>query len=61
MEALLGSTMGYGANTQAMFMIPVTLFIITEFANINKIPQQYIIRLADLWIFFTFTLVVIIP
>lgn len=44
-----------------MFMIPLVLMIITVFANETKIPQSYIIRLADLWIFFTFTVVVIIP
>ena len=61
MEALLGSTMGYGSQTQSMFMVPLVLMIITIFANETKIPQSYIIRLADLWIFFTFTVVVILP
>jgi len=61
MEALLGSTMGYGSQTASMFMVPFVLMIITVFANETKIPQSYIIRLADLWIFFTFTVVVILP
>ena len=61
LEALLGSTMGYGSQTSSMFMVPFVLMIITMFANETKIPQSYIIRLADLWIFFTFTVVVILP
>jgi len=42
-------------------LIPVTLLLIIAFANETKIPQNYEIRQGDLWYYFFFTIVIILP
>lgn len=40
--------MSYASQTQALFMIPFTLWIIMMFSNETKIAQNYEIRKNDL-------------
>jgi hypothetical protein len=61
LEALLGSAMQYAQQTQAIFTTPWLLLLIIQFANETKIAQWYQIRQGDLWYYFTFTIVTIVP
>ena len=53
--------MSYASQTQALFMIPVILWIIMLFSNETKIAQNYEIRKNDLQYYMTFTSVIIVP
>ena len=61
LEALLGSVSSYAAQTQALFLIPVTLLFLILFANETKIPQGYQIRQADLTYYLLFSLIIVLP
>ena len=48
LEALLGSVNTYASQTQALFLIPFTLFFIMTFSNETKIALNYGIRKNDI-------------
>lgn len=61
LEALLGSVATYAAQTASLFLVPVSVLIISMFANETKIPFMYKIRHADLQYYLLFCSIVVLP
>jgi hypothetical protein len=61
LEAMLTSVSSYAAQTTARFIVPVTMLMISLFANETKIAMGYAIRQADLLYYLLFCSVIVIP
>ena len=61
LEALLGSVNTYASQTQALLLIPFTLFFIMTFTNETKIAVNYGIRKNDIKYYMSFTTIIVLP